>query len=534
MSFGGFGQAAAKPAFSFGNNSQSSTTPAQPAPSGGTGLFGSTNNQQQSTPGATSGGLFGQQPKPAGGLFGSATSTSAQPQQQPGQSGGLFGGLGQSQQGQQPQQQPQQQGQTGGGGLFGSAPSNPASGGLFGQKPAGSGLFGSTSSAPAPAPASGGGLFGSTAQPSQQNAGGGLFGSTQQPAQQQASGGLFGTQQPQGQQQQGGGLFGSTNQNSGGLFGGSGASTSQPQQQPPQQQSGLFGSTLGAPQQQQLGQSQMQQSQLGQSMFGAKKEQDIESRIRAVQNAWDSASPECRFKYFFYNVVEEGTASRYGRPANATDDAQWAKALRDNPDPNSMVPVLAVGWSDVKKRQQLQENLAAVHQERTAEITAALAHTRQTSLSSSIRLANLQQRQSQLVHRLIHLASVTPGIVPLNQQGGVLRDDEVALARKLEGVKRELEGATGSVRGGSVRRGDGDLRGRLLGQVNELWGQLEEVRRRRKVRGQEGREAWVGDERLLAEIAEVLTAQQTALQKLSDLAQEENFDADVVLHGQGR
>ncbi|ODO08713.1 hypothetical protein L198_00446 [Cryptococcus wingfieldii CBS 7118] len=500
MSFGGFGQAAAKPAFSFGNNSQSSTTPAQPAPSGGTGLFGSTTNQQQ---GATGGGLFGQQPKPAGGLFGSATSTSTQPQQQPGQSGGLFGGLGQSQQGQQPQQ-----GQAGGGGLFGSTTSNTASGGLFGQKPAGSGLFGSTSApAPAPAPAAGGGLFGSTSQPQQQNAGGGLFGSTQQAPQQQASGGLFGAQQPQQQQQQ------------------------QPQQQ---QQSGLFGSTLGAPQQQQMGQSQMQQSQLGQSMFGVKKEQDIESRIRAVQNAWDSASPECRFKYFFYNVVEEGTASRYGRPANATDDAQWAKALRDNPDPNSMVPVLAVGWSDVKKRQQMQENLAAVHQERTSEITAALSHTRQTSLSSSIRLANLQQRQSQLVHRLIHLASVTPGIVPLNQQGGVLRDDEVALARKLEGVKRELEGAAGSVRGGSVRRGDGELRGRLLGQVNELWGQLEEVRRRRKVRGQEGRETWVGDERLLAEIAEVLTTQQTAIQKLSDLAQEENFDADVVLHGHGR
>ncbi|ODN79652.1 hypothetical protein L202_03592 [Cryptococcus amylolentus CBS 6039] len=533
MSFGGFGQAAAKPAFSFGNNSQSSTTPAQPAPSGGTGLFGSTTNQQQ---GATGGGLFGQQPKPAGGLFGSAASTSTQPQQQPGQSGGLFGGLGQSQQGQQPQQ-----GQTGGGGLFGSTTSNTASGGLFGQKPAGSGLFGSTSSAPAPAPApaAGGGLFGSTSQPQQQNAGGGLFGSTQQALQQQASGGLFGAQQPQQQQQQGGGLFGSTAQKPGGVFGGFGASTSQPQQQqqqqqPQQQQSGLFGSTLGAPQQQQMGQSQMQQSQLGQSMFGVKKEQDIESRIRTVQNAWDSASPECRFKYFFYNVVEEGTASRYGRPANATDDAQWAKALRDNPDPNSMVPVLAVGWSDVKKRQQMQENLAAVHQERTSEITAALSHTRQTSLSSSIRLANLQQRQSQLVHRLIHLASVTPGIVPLNQQGGVLRDDEVALARKLEGVKRELEGAAGSVRGGSVRRGDGELRGRLLGQVNELWGQLEEVRRRRKVRGQEGRETWIGDERLLAEIAEVLTTQQTAIQKLSDLAQEENFDADVVLHGHGR
>lgn len=40
-------------------------------------------------------------------------------------------------------------------------------------------------------------------------------------------------------------------------------------------------------------------------------------------------------QYFFYNVVEPGTTYRYGRPAGATDDAKWAKALRENPDPDT-------------------------------------------------------------------------------------------------------------------------------------------------------------------------------------------------------
>ncbi|KIR80524.1 hypothetical protein I306_02502 [Cryptococcus gattii EJB2] len=565
MSFGGFGQAAggAKPLFG-GFGQQPSTTLAQPATTGGSGgLFGSQSQpqqqQQQLQPQQQpTGGLFGSQPKPAGtGLFGS-TST-GQPQQLQGQQGGggLFGsntGAGTGATGAggglfgsvQQQQQPQA-----GGGLFGSTAGTggtvgTSTGGLFGQqpKPAG-GLFGSTAG---PAPGGGGGLFGSTLQqpqqqPQQQQQQQGLFGSTTQPAQ---TGGLFGStaQQPQQQQQQqqlqqqGGELFGNLGQSqakpAGGLFGASAFGA--PQQQQPQlqqqPQGGMFGSAFGQSTNQvgQLQPSQAVQPSMQQSVFGVKKEMDIESRIKAVQDAWDTSNPDCRFKYFFYNVVEEGTANRYARPAGANDDAKWAKALRDNPDPNSMVPVLAVGWADVKKRQQLQENLASVHQERIKEIAAALAHTRQTSLSSSIRLANLQARQSQLVHRLIHLAAQTPQHVPIIQST-VFKQEEADMAKQLEGVKAELEGhGRNSVKRVEAR---GEVsRGRLLGQVNELWGQLEEIRRKRKVRGPDGREQWIGDEKVLGEIAEVLATQQTALQKLSDLVQDANLDADVMLsHG---
>ncbi|KGB75147.2 hypothetical protein CNBG_0985 [Cryptococcus deuterogattii R265] len=562
MSFGGFGQAAggAKPLFG-GFGQQPSTTLAQPATTGSSGgLFGSQSQpQQQQQQQQPTGGLFGSQPKPAGtGLFGSTSTGQPQPQGQQG-GGGLFGsstgagtgttGAGGGLFGSTTQQQQPQAG----GGLFGSTAgtvgtAGTSTGGLFGQqnqiqpKPAG-GLFGSTAAAPAPAPATGGGgLFGSTVQqPQQQQPQGGLFGSTTQPAQ---TGGLFGSTAQQTQQQQGGGLFGNLGQSqakpAGGLFGGSafGAPQQQQQQQQPQSQlqqqpqGGLFGSAFGQSTNQvgQLRQSQAAQPSMQQSVFGVKKEMDIESRIKAVQDAWDSSHPDCRFKYFFYNVVEEGTANRYARPAGANDDAKWAKALRDNPDPNSMVPVLAVGWADVKKRQQLQENLASVHQERIKEIVAALAHTRQTSLSSSIRLANLQARQSQLVHRLIHLAAQTPQHVPIIQST-VFKQEEADMAKQLEGVKAELEGhGRNSVKRVEAR---GEVsRGRLLGQVNELWGQLEEIRRKRKVRGPDGREQWIGDEKMLGEIAEVLATQQTALQKLSDLVQDANLDADVMLsHG---
>ncbi|WVQ78080.1 hypothetical protein IAT38_000161 [Cryptococcus sp. DSM 104549] len=214
--FGGFGQAAA---------------PAQPA---GTGLFGSTNNSTANTggglfgqtqpqqnaqqPAQTGGGLFGNTGTGAagGGLFGAKPAApaggglfgSTQPAQQPGQTGSVFGNTGAA----------------AGGGLFGSTNSNAQpqqqTGGLFGAKPAGTGLFGATGGA-----STGTGLFGqqSQQQPQQQpQAGtGGLFGSLGQS--QPASTGLFGSTaaQPQQQSTLGGGLFGSLGQ----------STAQQPQQQ---------------------------------------------------------------------------------------------------------------------------------------------------------------------------------------------------------------------------------------------------------------------------------------------------------------
>ncbi|GAA6059259.1 hypothetical protein JCM10212_006652 [Sporobolomyces blumeae] len=218
-SFGGFGAQAPKPAttgFSFGSNS--TTTPA----STGGSLFGSTPAAATSQPSNP----FGQPAAPAtGGLFGSAQpATSAAPS---------FS--------------------------FGASANKP----LFGSTPATSApAFGAPAAATAPKPAfsfgqpasTGGGLFGSSAAPAQSAAPafgstpapatGGLFGGAGgstfgQPAQNAATGGLggglFGAKpaQPAG----GGGLFGSAaSAPSGGLFG----STNNQQ---PQQQTSLFGST---------------------------------------------------------------------------------------------------------------------------------------------------------------------------------------------------------------------------------------------------------------------------------------------------
>ncbi|KAI1169749.1 nuclear protein 96-domain-containing protein [Nemania sp. FL0916] len=179
----------------FGSAGQQNTS----AFGGNTGGFGAQNQQQQA------GGLFGNQPKPAGtGLFGNANS---------GTTGGAFGAATNNTSG------------------FGNTAN---SGTLFGNKPA----AGPT-----------GGLFGNAAPTPNTNTGGGLFGSLgnnqNQSQQPQQGGSIFGGLN---QSQQKPNLFGGSTQSSGSLFGGQNA----------QQAGSAFGSVAQQP----------QNSTMGSSLFG--------------------------------------------------------------------------------------------------------------------------------------------------------------------------------------------------------------------------------------------------------------------------
>ncbi|KAF3924084.1 hypothetical protein ABW21_db0209898 [Orbilia brochopaga] len=230
-------------------------------------LFGQSTNQAP----ASAGGL-GQAgaAAPAGGLFGSSTTTSAP-------SGGLFGATA------------------------AATTSTPAAGGLFGgtaaaAAPASTGLFGAT---PASASTTTGGLFGaSTATPGSGSGGTGLFGGATTSA--PAATSLFGST-PAQPAASGSLLGGPANAYSGALFGGQ--STQKPAQ------TGLFGQTAGQtpvggilgsstaqqPQSSMFGQQQTQQQQQPQAvdmnfsnMRGTTRYEELNGDVRSLLDYLDS------------------------------------------------------------------------------------------------------------------------------------------------------------------------------------------------------------------------------------------------------
>ncbi|PQE17892.1 nucleoporin nup44 protein [Rutstroemia sp. NJR-2017a BBW] len=347
----------------------------QNKPAGG-GLFGSTNTTSQPT-----GGLFGStntgnQNQQGGGIFGGALGQST-PQAQP-QTGGLFGGLGSNNQQSQPQ-----------------------AGGLFGNN-AGQ----------------------NNQQPQQQTGGlfGGGLGSTNQQAQPQ-TGGLFGnTLAGQNNQQQ--------QQQQGGLFSGMGA------QQGQQQQNNNF---LGASQQQNLlfGQSQQAQA-LGQTQQGnfnnlfnsgalVPREKSVTDQIATVIDKWDTGSPNCDFKHYFYNKVDEGLAPFY-RPAANDDPKGWEEALSKKPGPG-YIPVLCVGFAQMGERIKVQQNNLATFNARLHEINASLTNLLQThDTRTSIRAMDAKRKHVVLKQRCIVLATK---VQVLRNRGYALGGDEEDVKAKL-------------------------------------------------------------------------------------------------------
>ncbi|KAJ7230628.1 nucleoporin complex subunit 54-domain-containing protein, partial [Mycena pura] len=484
----------------FGNSNSSTNTGTGSGLFGSTttgtggGLFGSTNNAQGTSTGT---GLFGgqQQQQPTGGLFGST-----QQQSQPAGGGGMFGNT---------QQQQQPTGQPATGGLFGSN----TGGGLFGQRSAGTGAPTLPSLNTNVTGTGGSSLFGGSTN--------NTLG--QQPS---ATSGLF--SQPSANQQRPGGLFGGTGSTTN-VFGGSiPNNASRPA-------FGFGGASLGQPQQQQapLGSSVLSTSALRTPATSTQTQADVQTqftrlsaRIEGIAAAWNAASPQCQFQYFFYNRVDPNQVGLYGRPPNATNDALWTKAVRDNPDPSCLVPAIAVGFDDLRQRVDAQGQQAAAQLDKLKELKTRIESLSSKQHQNSARIARFAAAQTQLMHRLLALAAHLHLLVPALRSSGI-RVEEEELRGWLEELKEDL-GVRGAGAGGA---------GRMRSKLAELWalvGALGAARDSASTNHPPGGEWKVVDEEGLARIAQILSEKQAGLVHLTKILQKDLVDVNVVMKGGGK
>ena len=147
----------------------------------------------------------------------------------------------------------------------------------------------------------------------------------------------------------------------------------------------------------------------------------------------------------------------YGRPTNATNDALWEKALRENPDPTCHVPVLAVGFDDLRTRVEAQNKKSEQHRQLLKDIksrTGSLAT--QHINSNSSRFLRAMAAQTQSSQKLSKIVQNIYLLLP-NVRSSPISPEEERLGAALEEIEDELK------------------KGRMKGKINELWAYLSTV-----------------------------------------------------------
>ncbi|KAJ8100873.1 nucleoporin complex subunit 54-domain-containing protein [Lipomyces tetrasporus] len=242
----------------------------------------------------------------------------------------------------------------------------------------------------------------------------------------------------------------------------------------------------------------------------------IPDQLQKIKNSWDPSSPECAFQFYFYNKVPSEHALLYSKPPNH-DQTRWEAAIAARPDSGS-VPVLAVGFTDLQKRVNIQHQQVTSYQVCLHEINTRLTKliTRH-DLYTTVKIAELKARHAGLAHRTMSLAAK---IQVLKSRGYALRPDEEMLKRKFEELTRVLNDPA------------------VFGKINEVWARMMVVRDRIKILNEQMRQTgeqwenaidWEKDEEQLEKLARILKGQQAGLIYLADVLRKDMEEVDQII-----
>jgi nuclear pore complex protein Nup54 len=157
--------------------------------------------------------------------------------------------------------------------------------------------------------------------------------------------------------------------------------------------------------------------------------------MKLVTEKWDPANPNCVFKHYFYNKVEESHVPFY-KPQPFEDPREWEEALQNKPAPGFM-PVLCSGYSGVADRLKTQKRAVSDFNTRLHQINGGLdAILQRHELETEVRAVAARRRQTTISERCLALAA---RVQVLRNRGYALSGDEDDLNSRLQNLEREVQ-----------------------------------------------------------------------------------------------
>ncbi|KAF8152948.1 hypothetical protein B0H34DRAFT_86414 [Crassisporium funariophilum] len=109
----------------------------------------------------------------------------------------------------------------------------------------------------------------------------------------------------------------------------------------------------------------------------------------------------------------------YGRPLNATNDALWEKALRENPDPSCIASPL--DFDDLSTRASALQTQSASHLTALTALSSTLLSLRTTHATATApRLTRALAAHTRIMQRVMHIVAQLHLLIPGQQGGGDL------------------------------------------------------------------------------------------------------------------
>lgn len=122
-------------------------------------------------------------------------------------------------------------------------------------------------------------------------------------------------------------------------------------------------------------------------------------------------------------------------PPVGIDSLLWEQAKKDNPDPQRLIPMAITGFSELKKRQKLQEQETLQHQRRISLISEEIAELQHNHATTMAKLAQFKRKHLELSHSILEVMIKQEC---LRKSGYSVQADEEQLRVQLECLQAEL------------------------------------------------------------------------------------------------